>query len=472
MKPLNTFSISNIPECYVFDDHAIYAVNVMNGSLREIVQVDSKEIISGIKFSPDLKYACVITGTKKFDSSKLYVYDVEKQSMHKVIEIGTDSIITIPFWSPDNRQFVLLFGYHEISTGDFTQYEYYWLKQYNLEQSKLLDIIKLVEPYNSLEWSPDGRYIVYNGKENKSFSLYIYDTFNQKNNIITTNLHCDWWFKNLNHWNKNSNLFYEINGSVFFSYDVKASRYKQVLDSGKQIMIQQWAESGDKALFTAMEGKEVSLFELDMDDLQLNLITHNFQVDSPRWSQNGKIVSYFTKSENDQFSRLIVYDLSINKILQETTTGSIEIYPWDADPTYSAWSFASKELLVLIKKENQSQYITKISITKKDQSSISSDWDYIYNYWWEPNDQWIAVSGNRKEKDVLEFIPLSDPDKRITFTGKRFTAWKNLPEALNQAPVDSTGSLLKPTPIYYFIFLGLLLIFFFWQMLNRRKKKN
>jgi len=467
-NPILSAGNSDKPQCYVFDDHALYAVDVVKGSLREMIRVDAKEFISGIKFSPNQKFASIITGTKKYERSKLYLLDTEKQIMRKITEIGTDSTITIPFWSPDSKQFVVLFGFNEIASGDFTHYESYWLKLFQMEQEKLLDIIKLNESINSLEWSPNGKYIAFNGKENKDFSLYMFDTFLLKNNMITTNLRCDWWYKNLNHWSKDSNILFSINGSAFFSYEIQTVRYKQILDTGKQILLQQWADNVDRVLIVTKESEESILHEIDMTELQLTLINRNFQVDSPRWSPDGKTISYFSKGKNDLFSKVTLYEFNSKKIIQEAPVGSVEIYPWDIDPDYSNWSNDSKKILILIKKNNQSQYVTKCSVVEKNSMAISSDWEYVYNYWWAMDDDWIAVSGNRKEKDVLEFIPLDKPENRITFTEKRFIAWQNQKPLDNPIPEKPSNHKTKPTTIYYSI--GVVGFVLLWWIFSRMRK--
>jgi len=463
------YSENQSEQAYLFNDHSVFLMTIPSGKIDELVKTQETEFLSTIQFSPDQKNACLITGLKKYEATKLSLIDSVTWKKSELLKIEPTSVITKPFWSPDSKKFVVLVGYKEIPSGDFAHYEYYWLKLYDTEISKMTDIIKLMEPVSSISWSNDSSYLAFNGKEGNSYSLFILSLTTKKLSQPVTNLASDWVFKNLNFWNLGRDKLYIVNGSSVFSYESKDRKYQQIKKLSNQIVTQQWNGVQNLVAIISKDSENTSLDSIDLEQGILKNIDKGLQIDSPRWSWDGQKISYFVKNK-ELYSRIVVFDLENKQKIMDKEAGLIDIYPWDVDPNYSLWSNYSDSLVYVVKKEDQSQELALLDLVDESSSAILGTWDYIYNYGWSAKDDWIYVTGSITEKDYIEFIARDDFSKKIRKQDLKFISWRNngnreIPGG-KQSEKTNTPIGLIITILVILIIVGL--VVFYTRFINKR----
>ena len=459
-------------QAYVFNHHALLLLTLPNGETNEMVKLQDNEFITTLEFSPNQDEFCMITGSKKYESTHLYLVNVRTMEKKLILKIESDSWIARPFWSPDSKKLVVLVGYKEIESADFTHYEHYWLKQYDLTTDQLVDIVKVNEPVNSISWSMDSSYLAFNGKEENVFSLYILDIGQNKLSKPQQNLFSDWVFKNLNFWSLQGDILFLVNGTTLSSYDAKNKRYQQIKDLHKQIITQQWNHNLNQVALLTKEGEETILETLNFDNGSMNVIEKGFQIDSPRFSLDGEKVSYFLKRKDQPYSTIIVFDTVHNKLITTGDAGLISIYPWDVDPTYSVWSNRSDSLIYVTNKENQNQFLSRLSLVDQQLTSVSSAWEYIYQYGYSRADDWIYVSGTRSEKEFIEFISNENLSQKIERQDMKFCEWKLDGDKDGAGHLDSKNTSNKNLSILLIAALGVFFLVLLIFLLSRRNRKS
>jgi Tol biopolymer transport system component len=462
--------INQSVEAYLFDDHSVFLMMVTSGISDAVLKMPDTEFISTMQFAPNQEKACLITGLKKYESTNLYLVEAKNWEKSLLLKIESNSVITKPFWSPDSKKFVTLVGYKEMSTGDFTHYEYYFLKLYDLVTKQLTDIVKVNESINSISWSKNSNYLAFNGKENTAYSLYIYDFSTKKLNQPTTNLSSDWVFKNLNFWSQGGEKLFLVNGASLNSFEIKETRYQQIKKFQNQIITQQWNEAKNLVAVIWKDGEETSLDLVDLEQRIQKNIDKNFQIDSPRWTKDGQLISYFVKSKEQPYSKIVLFDITKNKIIHEEEAGVIDIYPWDVDPTYSQWSNRSEKIIDVIKKEEQKQVLSLIATNGKSQIEISNDWDYIFNFGWSREDDWIYVTGSKKEKNYIEFVSITDVTKKVTKPDLKFIEWRN--NGGSQVPINNSKQPSRQTILIIMLLIGLsfaTLVVFYTRFIRKKR---
>jgi Tol biopolymer transport system component len=470
--PTRNISAFNLSEfAYLFDDHHITLLSVPSGQLLEILNFSDSEYISTITFSPSQDNACLVSGLKKYESTKLYMTDSKSWKPTTLLQVEPNCAITKPTWSPDGKKLVVFVGYNEIASGDFTHYEYYLLKIFDLETKQMLDLVQVNEPVNSITWSINSNYLAFNGKEKDIYALYIYDFKNSKLTKPSTNLSSDWVFKNLNFWSSLEDKLYQVNGNAIFSYQINDSRYQQIKNLRNQIVTQQWNGVRNFAAVVWKDGENTKLDCINLQSGNQESIFQGYQIDSPRWSEDGEKISFFFKTKDQANSKLFIYDQIQKKKIIESDSGIIDIYPWDVDPTYSIWANQLQAILYVTKKEGQSQVLSLLSLEDKHQIEVSNGLDYIYNYGWSENDEWVYITGSKAEKDYIEFISVADITKKVIKPDLKFIEWKN--DGSNQIPSNNTHQTSRKTILISILLIVLSVIafiVFFVQFIMKKRR--
>lgn len=472
MVPASFISAVDLSEsAYLFNDHNLVLLSIPTGQLLEILNLKDDEFISTISFSPNQDKACLVSGMKKYESTKLYMVDSKTWGKTLLLQVEPNCAITKPIWSPDGKKLVVFVGYKEIASGDFTHYEYYWLKIFDLESKQILDVVKVNEPINSISWSQSSTYLAFNGKEKEDYSLYVFDFNNKKLSQPSSHLSSDWVFKNLNFWSSREDKIYQVNGNSIYSYQIQESRSQQIKNLQNQIITQQWNDARNLVAVIWKDGENAKLDCIDLKTGTQENINQGYQIDSPRWSTDGKKISFFSKAKDQVYSKILVYDQEQKKNVIESDSGSIDIYPWDIDPTYSVWANHSEAILYVIKKEGQSQVLSLLSLIDKSPKEISNGWDYIYNYGWSENDEWIYITGSKADKDYIDFVSTGYVTKIVTKPDLKFIEWKI--NRTSQVLNNNSKLPSRQTMLVYLVlvlFSIVILIVFFTHFFSKKKK--
>lgn len=462
-----------LTEAYLFDDHSLYSISLPSGSMVENLKTPTSEFITTIKFSPNQEFSCLLSGEKKYEATSLSLLQTKEWKKNLLLTVEPDSLITTPFWSPDSKHFVVLIGYQEIASGEFSHYEYYLLKLFSVGSNQFSDVLTMKEPVSSVSWSADSTLIAFNAKEDKEYALYVFHVNEKKLFKPRTALSSDWVFKNLNHWDHQDAKLFFIEKTSLFSYHYQENRYQLIKDLKMQVLIQQWNDDSNKVAIVAKDGQNMYLYVIDLLNGSKVEICRDYQIDSPRWSPNGKMISYFKKRNDQPYSNIEIFDFEKGKIVSESLAGSIEIYPWDLDPTYSQWSKKSDSLVFVIRKEEQKQILSSLSIQQNQVKEVSNEWDYLYNFGFSTNHEWIYITGSREEEDLIEFVPTNQELNLVAKNEFKFLEWKMNETAKPKQTIDDTQVTSKNTSIFTFLSVAiiatlLLILILLWI---KRKKK-
>ena len=165
----------------------LFIANYANGSVGTGVDIMANEKWDSpmgpfggdeqISFSPDGKQLAYtskkLNGTAAAVStnSDIYIYDLAKGSTINVTE-GMNGYDTDPVWSPDGKK--LLWLSMEIAGYESDRNR---LFQYNFDNKVKAEILSNFDyPVNNMEWTSDGKAILFTASKNATKQIFIYDT--------------------------------------------------------------------------------------------------------------------------------------------------------------------------------------------------------------------------------------------------------------------------------------------------------